>query len=313
MNFPDGRRPTIILREPIVRPFFIGRARNLFLRSFGYVLLRLAAERLAAFLGAKVKNIIPVMDFAARGVFFVYLFPADGISCHGLPPLRKLLSLPSRSSSLHVALDFYQVRHRRRRYRTLRIAEKNIRRATPVDTLLVRLIPAAVVNDGQPRQQPRCYISRNRRHSLIVVDAYEISVSDPSVLGVGGVHPDRVAVAIALEPRHVPKRAVNAIARVGTQHHEWKTLDVGVIHAPMDRLIGCVGSEIAPVVGEIVDQLTMSVEMEFTLLRLIGDDMAVKLDLAALRLQRLAAFDKISVPVIGLVESLIDIDPAGLL
>jgi len=54
----------------------------------------------------------------------------------------------------------------------------------------------------------------------------------------------------------------------------------------MDRLKGCVGSEIAPVVGEIVDQLAMSVEMELALLRLIGDDMAVKLDLAALGLKR---------------------------
>src|SRR3990172_12314981 len=189
MNFPDGRRPTIILREPIVRLFFIGRARNLFLRSFGYVLLRLAAERLAAFLGAKVKNIIPVMYFAARGVLFVDLFPANRISCHGLPPLRTLSSLPSHISSLRVSLNFYQIGNRRRRYRTLRITEKNIRRTASVDTLLVRIIPATVVNDGQPRQQPRCHIRRNRRHSLIIVDAYEISVSDPSGLGVSRVHP----------------------------------------------------------------------------------------------------------------------------
>src|SRR3970040_609029 len=86
-----------------------------------------------------------------------------------------------------------------------------------------------------------------------------------------------------------------------------------MLHPPMDWLKGGVGSEIAPVVGEIVDQLAMSVEMELAPLRLIGNDMAVKLDLAALGLKRLAAFDKISVPVIGLVESLIDVDQAVLL
>src|SRR3990172_12698330 len=86
-----------------------------------------------------------------------------------------------------------------------------------------------------------------------------------------------------------------------------------MLHPPMDRLKGCVGSKIAPVVGQIVDQLAMSVEMELAPLRLIGDDMAVKLDLAALGLERLAAFDEISVPVIRLVESLIDIDQAVLL
>src|SRR3970040_40875 len=57
----------------------------------------------------------------------------------------------------------------------------------------------------------------------------------------------------------------------------------------------------------------MSVEMELAPLRLIGDDMAVKLDLAALGLKRLAAFDEVLISVPRLIKSFIDVDQAVLL
>ena len=83
-----------------------------------------------------------------------------------------------------------------------------------------------------------------------------------------------------------------------------------MVHTPVNWLVGRNRRQVAPVVGQVIDKLTVGVEVQLSLLRLVTDNVAVQLDLAALGLQRFTPFDEVFITVPRLIKGLININQA---
>ena len=99
-----------------------------------------------------------------------------------------------------------------------------------------------------------------------------------------------------------------SVSRIGAQEKKRKALDVGVVHAPIHLLVGRNWRQVAPIVGQVVDQPFETVNMEQPPLRLIAYDVAVDLDLPRLGHKRLAFLGELAVGVERLFIEFLDID-----